>query len=309
MRRILLISGLGVALLATSLGTATADELGELLTQAAEADYSGRQIIVTFLDGETALEIVEVEHAGSMMMVDSNGTQSLLGAGKLTESDSGGLTVSSWNTTVEMSDRYSVGPTESLRRLDRQATAIDIYENGLLRMRRVFDDETGTPLVTEVYGGDGRLFRLTSMLEIDRLPLTLYSGTYHDDGEYEVLLPTTRHDLRKEAAGYELADVYSGPDDSLQGFYSDGLFSFSLFQIEGAATSDRFEDAVAIEIADRRYDRLVNPGEMWVTWRSAGSTYILVGDLPPDHLERVLDELPKPGARNLFSRLWRGLFG
>ena len=307
MRRFLYVSGLAVALVATSLGTAAADELGDLLDAADESDYSGRQIVVTFLDGETTLEIVDVEHAGTLMMVGNAAGQSLLGGGKLSEPD-GGLAVSSWNA-AQMSDRYTVGDATSIRRLDRQATSIDIYEDGRLRMRRVFDDATGTPMVTEVYGGDGQLFRLTSMLEIDRLPAQLYGGSNHDAAEYEVLLPAAGHDLPSAAAGYRLADAYTTPNDSLQGFYSDGLFSFSLFKFEGRADSERFDDATAIELDNRRYDRLVNPGEMWVTWRSGGNTYVLVGDLPPDHLEQVLTELPQPGSRTLFSRLWKGLFG
>lgn len=307
MKRFLLTSVLAVAVLATQLGAATAEDLTELVDAAAEADYSGRQIVVTFLGGETTLEIVDVEHAGSLMMVGNSQGQALFGNGKLSGAD-GGLAVSTWNA-AQMSDRYSVGGAVAIRRLDREATAIDILENGQLRMRRVFDNITGTPLVTEVYGGDGKMFRLTSMLEITGLPAQLYAGSSHDASEYEVLLPTTGHDLPAGAAGYFLADAYAGPDDGLQGFYSDGLFSFSLFQIEGRADSDRFDGATALELDNRRYQRLVNPGEMWVKWRSEGSTYVLVGDLPPDHLEQVLEELPQPGSRTIFSRLWKGIFG
>lgn len=307
MKRALVTIALALALLATQVGTSGADELTELIDAATEADYSGRQIIVTFLDGDTTLEIVEVEHAGSLMMVGNSQGREFLGGGKLSGAD-GGLAVSSWNA-ARMSDRYLVGDASPIRRLDRESTAIEILENGQLRMRRVFDNATGTPLVTEVYGGDGKLFRLTSMLEINRLPANLYGGSGHDKSEYEVLLPTTGHDLPAGAAGYMLADAYAGADDTLQGFYSDGLFSFSLFQVEGRADSDRFDDAGSLEIDGRRYDRLVNAGEMWVTWLAEGNTYVLVGDLPPDHLERVLDELPRPGSRNLFSRLWNGLFG
>ncbi|NND02799.1 MAG: hypothetical protein HKN91_08430 [Acidimicrobiia bacterium] len=307
MKRFLITSGLAVALLATQLGSATADELTGLIEAAAEADYSGRQIVVTFLDGETTLEIVDVEHAGSLTMVGNSGGQALLGDGKLSGAD-GGLAVSEWNA-AQMSDKYTVGAPSGIRRLNRQATAIDVFEDGQLRMRRVFDDATGTPLVTEVYGGDGKMFRLTSMLEVNSLPAQLYAGSNHDAGEYEMLLPTANHDLPGQAADYFLADAYAGVDDSLQGFYSDGLFSFSLFQIEGRGDSGRFSGATTLEIDNRQYQRLVNPGEMWVTWRSGANTYVLVGDLPPDHLEQVLDGLPKPGSRNLFSRLWNGLFG
>jgi len=306
-RRMGLIAALATMLAAAAMAPAAADELTELLDSAAEADYAGRQIVVTFLDGETSLEIIEVEHAGSLTMVGAAGTESVMGAGKLSV-DGGGLAVSSWNS-AKMSDRYTVDESGSVRRLGRDATAITILEGDQVRMRLVFDDATSTPLVTEVFDGSGQIFRLTSMLEVDPIPAKLYSAQGHYGNEFEVLVPTARHSLPPSAAGYDLADAYSGPDDSVQGFYSDGLFSYSLFVVDGRAESDRFSDAATIERDGLKYQRLVNPGEMWVTWKSGPKTYVLVGDLPPDHLEEVLDELPKPGRRNLISRLWSGLFG
>jgi hypothetical protein len=300
-----LLTGLLVAL---SVAPAVADDLNELIEAAAESDFAGRQIVATFFDGETAFEIVEVEHAGSMMMVAADGAEALVGSGKLSGGDGGALAVSSWNAS-QMSDRYAIGESEPVKRLDRAATSVEILENGQVRMRLVFDEATGAPLVTEVFNGNGKLFRLSSMLEINQIPGRLYSAPGHYSDEFEVLVPTTRHTLPAGAAGYNLADAYTGPDDSVQGFYSDGLFSFSLFLVEGSAESHRFADSDTVEMAGHEYRRLLNPGEIWVTWRSGGDTYVLVGDLPPDHLEDVLDELPKPGRKNLLSRLWNGLFG
>ncbi len=291
-----------------SLAPALANDFDDLMDAAGEADYSGRQIVVTFLDGQTALEIVEIEHAGSMMMVRVDGVESMIGAGRLSAGDGDGLTVSSW-TSMQMADRYEVGTRTASRRLGREASSIEILEEGRRRMRLVFDDTTGAPLVTEVYDGNGKLFRLSAMLEVDEIPHRIYSSPRHYSQEFEVLVPTARHSMPAGAAGYRLADVYDGPDDGIQGFYSDGVFSFSLFAVDGTAEVDRFADATVVEAQGLKYRRLVSPGEIWVTWRSAATTYVLVGDLPPDHLDAVLDELPKPGRRNLFSRLWSGLFG
>jgi hypothetical protein len=36
---------------------------------------------------------------------------------------------------------------------------------------------------------------------------------------------------------------------------------------------------------------------------------VLVGDLPPDHLVRILAELPVPEDGGLFNRIWHGIFG
>lgn len=308
MRRLWFVAGVATLVALGSAVPAFADDFEDLLEAASEADYAGRQIVVTFFDGQTALEIVEIEHAGSMMMVGAEGSESMIGAGKLSLGDGDGFTVSSW-TSMQMSDRYEVGAQSATKRLGRAASSVEILEDGQRRMRLVFDDTTGAPLVTEVYDGDGKLFRLRSMLEVDEIPHRIYSSPGHLSEEFEVLVPTARHSMPAGAAGYQLADVYAGPDDSLQGFYSDGLFSFSVFTVDGAATYERFADATVVEVQGLKYRRLVSSGEIWVTWRSAGTTYVLVGDLPPDHLDEVLGELPKPGRRNLFSRLWSGLFG
>lgn len=295
-------------LVVASVAPALADDFDDLLEAAAEADFAGRQIVATFIDGQTAFEIIDVEHAGSMMITGSDGRESMVGSGKLSVGDGGAVAVSSWNVS-HMSDRYTVGASSSVKRLDRRATSVEILEDGQVRMRLVFDEATGGPLVTEVFDGNGNLFRLSSMLEINQHPGRLYSAQGHYTDEFEVLVPAKQHSLPSDAAGYHLADAYSGPDDSVQGFYSDGLFAFSLFLVEGRADSDRLAGADTVELQGLTYRRLVNPGEMWITWRSGGDTYVLVGDLPPDHLEEVLDELPKPGRRNLLGRLWSGLFG
>jgi hypothetical protein len=308
MRRLWLVAAMAACVALGSMASALADDFEDLLDAAGEADYAGRQIVVTFFDGSTALDIVEIEHAGSMMMVSAEGSDSMIGAGRLSAGDGDGLSVSSW-TSMQLSDRYEVGPLNETKRLGRTASSIEILEDGRRRMRLVFDNTTGAPLVTEVYNGDGKLFRLRSLLEVDEVPHRIYSSPGHLSDEFEVLVPTARHSMPAAAAGYQLADVYAGPDDSLQGFYSDGLFSFSVFTVDGSADFNRFADATVVEVQGLKYRRLVSPGEIWVTWKSAGTTFVLVGDLPPDHLDGVLSELPKPGRRNLFSRLWSGLFG
>ena len=99
-------TGLAAVVAATvalgSMVPAFAYEFEDLLEAAAEADYAGRQIVVTFFDGQTALEIVDVEHAGSMMMVSAEGSESMIGAGRSSAGEGDGLTVSSW-TSMQMS--------------------------------------------------------------------------------------------------------------------------------------------------------------------------------------------------------------
>ncbi|NIT65353.1 MAG: hypothetical protein GWM93_01485 [Gemmatimonadetes bacterium] len=126
---------------------------------------------------------------------------------------------------------------------------------------------------------------------------------------YDVMLPVENSSLPPEAAGYVRADTYAGPDETVQAFFTDGLFSFSLFEVDADARLDRFEDAPTIEMAGSTYKRLVTPTDVWVSWESGDVAYVLIGDLPPDHLAEVLAELPVPKSKGLLSRLWSGLFG
>jgi len=125
-----------------------------------------------------------------------------------------------------------------------------------------------------------------------------------------MVMPTAEPgSLPAEAAGYRRADTYAGPDETIQAFYTDGLFSFSIFESERGERPEAFDDATRFEVEGETYRRLVTPSHVWVHWQAPNRSYLLVGDLPPDHIEQVLTELPEPGNRGLFVRMWRRLFG
>ncbi|MDX1747427.1 MAG: hypothetical protein R3324_15950, partial [Halobacteriales archaeon] len=162
---------------------------------------------------------------------------------------------------------------------------------------------------TEVYDGNGLLFRYSAMLEFDPRPGLTYADMSAMGEVYDVMLPVEVDSLPHDAAGYVRADTYAGPDETIQAFFTDGLFSFSLFEVDADARLDRFDDASTAELNGSSYRRLVMPTDIWVMWRAGDVAYVLVGDLPPDHLEDVLAELPEPRERGLLSRIWRGIFG
>ena len=70
-RRILTLvffAGLGLAL---GGGMAVAEDLEDFLERAAEADFAGSQIVVSIWDGQTETIVIEIEQAGSRLMVGS----------------------------------------------------------------------------------------------------------------------------------------------------------------------------------------------------------------------------------------------
>ena len=300
----------GVAFVASAV-PAFAGDLNEYLREAEEADYSGRQIVVSVWDGKPTADILTIEHTGSMLMIEDGNHGSLVGSGKVSavSQDAGSVMIAGW-TRVGYAARYVTVDPVAVRRLGRAAKSVSILEEDTLRARIVFDLVTGAPLSTEVYLEDGAtLFRFSSMIEFDPLPRRLYRATGIDSGAYDVMVPAPATGLPREVAGYRLADSYSVPGDAVQSFYSDGLFRFSLFEVEGYVQDDVFKGARTIEVGGSKYRVLVTPSQLWVHWRTTGKSYVLVGDLPPDHLEEVLVGLPRPRSRGFLSRMWNGVFG
>jgi len=284
------------------------DDLEQYLKEASGADYAGTQIVVTVYQGKTTAGVVSVAHAGEMLLLSE---RTVVGDGKVSGAaeGTGSIVISDWNR-LGVTGRYTTGEPENVRHLGRKARSIAVMEGELLRAQIVFDAETNAPLATQVFNTDGSAFRQSWMFQFDPTPSRgVYERSSDDGGEYTVMLKANAGTSPGEVVGYRLGDRYSGPDDVVQSFYSDGLFSFSLFEIEGAPQLSRFDDAVVTSFGGAKYDVLVTPAQMWVRWTTPGTTYVLVGDLPPDHLRDVLAELPRPRKRNLLSRLWRGLFG
>jgi hypothetical protein len=115
--------------------------------------------------------------------------------------------------------------------------------------------------------------------------------------------------LPRQSVGYRLVDAYAAPGGGTQSYYSDGLFSFSVFESKRGSTPEVFSDATAFQVGGETYRRIITPSHVWVQWHSPDRTYVLVGDLPPDHVAAVLPAFPEPGNRAFFVRMWRRLFG
>jgi hypothetical protein len=295
------------ALLAGSVAPALADDLGSYLDEAEASSYAGRQATWSTLDGDTTFGVVSVEHAGSMTMVEGASGDTMIGAGRVFGS-SGAVVVHGWSAG-SLSDRYQMAEPEAVKRLGRDATLLTIVEGDAVRARIWLDDASSAPLGSEVYEGDGSLFRLSYMLDFTPNPTRLYAALRDGGGDFDVALPSDRSSLPPTADGYRRLDVYTGPGDVVQAFFTDGLFSFSVFEVEGSVDTAPFSDGSTVEINGSKYLQMLTPSEVWVVWKAGSMSYVLVGDLPPDHLAEVLGELPHPDAANLFQRIWRGLFG
>lgn len=285
------------------------DDLEVVLESAAEADFHGVGVVMCTWDGDSAATTYEVTRSHGMSMVHGPDGDFML-TGGLAASRSGAdwyaLEVGEWSAW-SLSDRYSLGDPVATSRLGRPATEVMVMEGEVARARLVIDDASTVPLLTEILDGAGNVFRLAAMIEFDAEPAPMdMPGDFH---EHEMLMsaePTDR--LPETAFGYRRVDSYAS-EKTIQAFYSDGLFSFSVFESKRSSRPEDFAGATRFEVAGESYLRIVTPSNVWVQWDAPDRSYVLVGDLPPDHILAVLEELPEPGDRGFIVRLWRRLFG
>lgn len=308
-RRALVIGGLVAVFVAASVGPALADDLADYLADAGEAVYSGRRVVGTTWDGYANVGIVDIQHLGGMATLGSGSSHATIGDGRMRLDGPAEAALSFIRATqVDLDDRYAVSQGDTAEHLGRSAYVLEVSEDGFLRMRMVVDQSTAAPLTTEVYAQDGSVFRYSSMLEFSVSADPEMASM--DEHSYEMMVPVDHADLPVDAAGYRLIDVYAGPQGANQAFYTDGLFSFSVFTTSGRVNWEAaIDDELPYAVDGHTYWRIINPASLWVMWNAPGTAIALVGDLPPDHLEQVLGELPKPGLDTWMKRMWHRLFG
>ncbi|MGB5379609.1 MAG: hypothetical protein WBO25_01285 [Acidimicrobiia bacterium] len=308
-RRLLVVGGLAAVFVVTTAGSALADDLTDYLEEARDAIYSGQRLVATSWDGIESVGIFEIQHHGGMASVGSGAGSATMGAGRMYLAWPEDAAVSFvLHAEPELGGRYSVSHGEATKHLGRAATLVEVMEAGSVRVRMVVDDSTSAPVATEVFDGEGELFRYSAMTDFSVWVDPAMAA--FDDREYRMMLPLQDADLPIELAGYRLIDVYAAPHDGRQAFYTDGLFSFSVFTTVGRADwASVAKSEHPYTVDGYNYLRVISPTSVTVLWNAPTTAIALVGDLPPDHLGEVLGELPLPGTDNWMKRMWRKLFG
>lgn len=296
----------------TMIGTLPASDLVEDLDRAAAADFSGRQLVVCWGADGVVAHVTDIEQSGGMTKVVGPGGSVVIGEGKMIEQYQGAVRYLEMIPSTEwrLWDGYTVADAEDLFSMGRNADirAIEVREGGRVRARFQLDPVTATPLTTEVYAGDGSLYRYSSMLELQSGPSDDMVDM-SDMPEPEYRERATADSLPETAGHYWAADSYAAPG-GVQVFYTDGLFRFSVFEVSRKSDGGGLSEAEKVEIGGTGgYHRAYSPGAVSVFWRTADQAFVLVGDLPPDHLELVLQDLPEPGRANFLKRAWRWVFG
>lgn len=289
-----------------------AEPLDSYLRDGAAAEFAGSGVVMCDWGGEGMAAVsYSVVRTGGMTMVEGTGGHVMVLAPMMavkSDSEWRSLEVDA-SASWALSPRYSIGEVQETTRLGRSAHTVSIMEDGLTRARLIIDAETGVALHTEVYDGSGRVFRTASLTDFEPGPVE-YPHRPSMVGEQR-MIPSIDAvgSLPASTGGYRQVDTYGGPAGSVQGFFTDGLFSFSVFESKRMPLPPAFAEASDYVVYGERYRRIVTASHVWLGWSDADRTYILVGDLPPDHLEAVLADMPEPKKPNVLVKMWRRLFG
>lgn|GEM_PF-1386940 len=289
---------------------AAADDVADVLDQARRSTYTATRLTVSVWGDQTRLTKERVEHAKGAEMIRVDETWSMVGNGRTVRMGEVPEGIAFMADTESIrTDRYAVGEATPCSHMRRPCTIFPIVEGDFTRAHLIVDDRTGAPLITYVYDDAGRTYRTVSLSDFS--PHRTYEWSSDPTlVPYEVVMHADSAVVPLDIAGYLLVDVFPGPSDrSEQGFYSDGLFSFSLFALPSDAVVGGFDEPAALITTSGVYEVAHTAGDIRVQWTSGSNHYVLMGDLPPDHLDAVLAELPPPNGTGMLARFWRALFG
>ncbi len=288
---------------------AFASDLGELLDRSRAASYTAEQIISCSTPDGVRDALVRVTQTGGTVTVSSTLGDDLevaAGAGTWALRRDGGLVASAAVDEGKgvVGALYSVEEQEAIEYLGRAAMSYLLVRDGVPRAELVIDDQTGAVVDAVSYTIDGEVYcerRFVSIDDAARLALSDggSAGAEPPSALEESALPAT-------VSGFQRLDQYVDEDGVMFAYYSDGFFSFALFETTGTVD---LPDAVEVELGRGEYQRVFTAGQVFYVWETPSGGAALVGDLPPDLHEAVLAEMPQPQQAGFFRRWWRSLFG
>lgn len=306
MRRLALLVALMVMLPSMA---ALAADLDELLTRSQEATYSAEQIISCSTPDGVRDAVVRITQTGGELTVSSNVTDEVeiaAGAGTWSLRRGGGLVA---EAAVGAGDNersealYSVEEERSVEYLGRAAISYLLIRDGEPRAELVFDEETGALVEAVTFSVGGEVYCERRFVSLDT---EIPEGAVKDVAEGTPPAVIEAPVLPADVSGFDLLDQYIDEDGLQFAYYSDGFFSFALFETPNPVV---LPEATEVEFDSGSYGRAFTAGQVTYVWETRDSGMALVGDLPPDMHESVLSAMPHPADPGFLRRWWRNLFG
>lgn len=288
---------------------ASADDLDELLDEAREASYTAEQLISCATpDGPRDLVVRVAQSAGEVRVGRSaEDIEVAAGAGGWTVTGQDGVvrSVSVSGAAEPESADYEVARDGPTTFLSREASTYTLSRDGIERARLVVDDETGAFVEVTSLGSEGEVYCRHRFISFEPgdpgSPAPQLEG-----GDGAVLTESDPGSLPEEVAGFARLDVHEDDQGLRLAYYSDGFFSFAVFETPAPV---RLPNGSSAEIGGEAYLRSFAPGQASYAWETGGGGMALVGDIPPDMHPRILAEMPAPAGPGWMERIWRRLFG
>jgi sigma-E factor negative regulatory protein RseB len=166
--------------------------------------------------------------------------------------------------------------------------------DGTPAQRLYVDDATGLVLGREVLGADGHVQRAVRFLTVDiGAPVTTVTapkGVRSGTAEKLTSVPDGYH-APQSLGGYELITRSRHPDGVLL-FYSDGLFTASVFEQKGELDWGALPRGGSdTRVADTRSRQYREPSGDVLVWERNGVVYTCVSDAPSDAVANMVDDL------------------
>jgi len=303
-------------------GAQAADPLVDGRQRAAEATYSGVRAVLSFTEGGQFAELFRIEHEPGATRVESvartGGSQA---EGLTSDEGSWAARGGQWETLGPSPADVAVPPavqdkyellTKSGSELSRPVTILTLRAGGETRDVVVLDDGTGVVLRRESYLAGGRLWRLQAYLQFaDRAPAMPTPPPLALRGATTIPDP---HNLRGDFSappslsnGYMLGAAYDA-GGMVHLVYSDGLYTISVFQQPGRIGWDELPPGGLARLAgEGEYRRYCQATSQAVVWGGEHTTFVAIGDAPPDDLVGAMAAFPHvPAPPGVGTRV-RGL--
>lgn len=276
------------------------EELAPYLVEQASAEFSGEQSVVCHTPDGVISELFAVRQAGGIRVIED--AEGAVGVGRVSHGES-------WS----LGPQYRVELVGPDRFLSRGVNLVEVKEGSLVRVLLVFDRGSGALLASDVHNADGSIYCASRFIRFQSGAPHIPTSLIDDLATGPLTGPPVefdRRDFPDRIAGFELVTVNAGPAPGISnGYYADGIFSFTLFLADRPMQLPELEESPPVVINEWEYQRRFYPGQVLIGWETSDGGILLVGDLPLDLQEAVLEELPEPGRPNFFIRFWRGLFG
>ena len=294
---------------------------------AEEQDYSG-VLEVSWSDarGEHSSDVA-VRSANGVLALGERPQVIVNGARRFVQGPDGWLAVWSQETRTDVpspSAKWELAVRDGPAVAGRPTREIDATDrhDGLVRERLYLDEVTSLLLRREQLDTRGRTVRAVGFTTIGEPAV----GTFNASLAGEIPQTPSRSTNRQprvldevaapfrapRSAGdrFHLVGRYDEDDHTLHLFYSDGLFSVSVFEQKGELDPTGLPaGAESRTVAGRDVRQYRTPGAAVLVWESGDVVYTTVSDAPLDQVDAVVGDVSAPRSTDALTHITNFVLG